>query len=125
MEQKVKGGDKRKVRRENAVHVTTVLFDHARDQQEDRLNRIAMQASAEISSGIMFSSNSTDNTDLFDFASEVTQILHGVSAGEFGIIDPSFIMNLIMSIVQAIAKCKEVLHPPTPTPVPTPAPVPV
>lgn len=97
--EKVKGG--RKDRREEGEHNLTVLFDHARKQTVSRIDTIAKQAAQPAAEGF-----AAANSELYQFASEVVELINGPLSGGFGVIDPTMIIGLIQAIIQAIAACK-------------------
>lgn len=99
--EKKRGG--RKERKKEAEHTVSVLFNHSRNQSEDRLNRIALQASGTFGEGF------NAGEDLSSFASEVAGLLNGPLNAGFGAFDPSMIIGLIMGIINAIKACKQVV----------------
>lgn len=108
--EKVRGN--RKERQAEAEHTTQVLFDHARKQQAERLDTIAREAQAVVSSDGRYLFGA--ETELYKFSEEVVSLLNGPLSAGFGAFDPSMIMSLIMAIVNAIKACRS----PAPTPVP-------
>ena len=100
--ERVRGG--RKERKEEAEHTVSVMFNHARQQSEERLSRIAMQASPS-------SSAAASGDDLDAFAAEVAGLLNGPLSAGFGAFDPSMIITLIMGIINAIRACKQPVNP--------------
>lgn len=106
--EKKRGGNKD--RKAEAQHQVSVLFTHARAQAADRLTKVALEAGAPSSDGVA----ATDTEELTAFATEVTELLNGSLSGGFGIIDPTMIIGLIQTIIQAIAACKKPPVPVTP-----------
>ncbi len=102
---------RRKVRRDNAVELVSVLFDKARKRSPKQLDSVVYAAA-----------NDETDDDLTSLATEVVAELHGVSAGQFGVIDIGFVVALITAIIGAIKQCREFFPGPTPTPVPVPTP---
>lgn len=99
--EKKRGG--RKERKEEAEHTVSVLFNHSRNQSEERLNRVALQASGTFGEGF------NAGEDLTAFASEVAGLLNGPLNAGFGAFDPTMIISLIMGIINAIKACKQVV----------------
>lgn len=113
---------KRKARRDEAERTVSTMFTNARKKSTEVLDRIASQASAVTGIGDKINMAAVGD-DLRQFAEEVVADLQASvkKAGLekiFGLIDPTFIINLIMQIIAAIKACKN----PVPVPTPTPAP---
>lgn len=114
-----KNGRKRKARREEAVHIINTMFDHTRKQAATRLAAIASAASAPRATAA-----AGEMSELEAFASEVMELLGthdaAMGSGLAGMIDISFFVTLITTIINAIQACKKPLPAPAPAPVPAP-----
>lgn len=109
-----KQGKKRKARRAEAVKIVNGVFDHARHQEVARLSLISSEATSPLSSGTK--GQDSEMGELEKFASEVMDSISqddvATSSGLAGMIDISFIITLITTIINAIKECKK------PAPVP-------
>lgn len=112
-----KPGQKRRDRKAEAVRVVTAMFNHVRDQEAGRLNRICGEVQLS-SSEKTFSAGS----ELQLFASEISEVLAAEDAIRLDskedkvseLADPQTIISIIMAIIEAIRKCRETLKPLTP-----------
>ena len=100
--ERVRGG--RKERIAEAKHQVQVLFDKSREETPERLDAVAREAQDGVSAGQGFSAS--EDSELYKFASEVSELLNGPLTGGFGVVDPQMIINLILAIIQAIQTCK-------------------
>lgn len=116
----------KKERQKEAEHTVSVMFNHARQQSEDRLSRVCAQADqvASIAAQVLGATDeymlngvcgqlmAAAGEDLQAFAIEIAGLLNGPLSAGFGAFDPSMIITLIMAIINAIKVCKGIVPAP-------------